>query len=228
MVLLFQAMTSIVGGLDRAEELGGTTAEVAPVLTVAADAPTGSELRLAEALLRCIARWGLSKTTIEDIAREAGMSRATAYRVFPGGKVAILDAASRSEVHRLLREVAEDVAATVDVEDCLVRVVHRASSFLHEHPAMRFMREHEPVVMEQYLGFDTVHALLGTAGDLLAPSLSRHFDLADARELGVWLARLVLSYLQTPADDPSPTDLDGARHLVRTFVLPGLPPVRPG
>ena len=32
------------------------------------------------------ARWGLAKTTVEDAAREAGVSRATVYRYFPGGR----------------------------------------------------------------------------------------------------------------------------------------------
>ena len=32
----------------------------------------------------CIARWGTAKTTLDDIAREAGCSRATIYRLFPG------------------------------------------------------------------------------------------------------------------------------------------------
>jgi hypothetical protein len=57
----------------------GNTDEVAPVLGPA-------EQRVVDALLACIARWGVSKTTVEDVAREAGISRATIYRLFPGGK----------------------------------------------------------------------------------------------------------------------------------------------
>jgi len=43
------------------------------------------EQRMVAAAVRCVARWGLAKTSLDDIAREAGSSRATAYRVFPGG-----------------------------------------------------------------------------------------------------------------------------------------------
>ena len=42
--------------------------------------------RILEATYACIARWGIFKTTVEDAAREAGMSRATVYRHFPGGR----------------------------------------------------------------------------------------------------------------------------------------------
>ena len=40
--------------------------------------------RAAAALLTCIARYGLAKTTLDDVAREAGCSRATLYRYFDG------------------------------------------------------------------------------------------------------------------------------------------------
>ena len=42
--------------------------------------------RVLEACYACIARHGLDRTTVEDVAREAGLSRATIYRAFPGGR----------------------------------------------------------------------------------------------------------------------------------------------
>ena len=50
------------------------------------DAPADAEAaktRLIEAADACIDRFGLAKTTIEDIAAEAKVSRATIYRYFP-------------------------------------------------------------------------------------------------------------------------------------------------
>ena len=40
--------------------------------------------RIRDAALVCIGRFGLAKTTVDDIAREAGCSRATLYRYFDG------------------------------------------------------------------------------------------------------------------------------------------------
>ncbi len=57
-----------------------------------------SDERIVDGALRCIARWGLAKTTVEDVAREAGCSRATLYRAFPGGKDAILAAVAAAEL----------------------------------------------------------------------------------------------------------------------------------
>jgi len=42
--------------------------------------------RILEAGYACVARYGLAKTTVEDVARASGLSRATLYRYFPGGK----------------------------------------------------------------------------------------------------------------------------------------------
>jgi AraC-like DNA-binding protein len=42
-------------------------------------------VRIIDATLACLARHGTAKTTVDDIARQAGVSRATVYRAFPGG-----------------------------------------------------------------------------------------------------------------------------------------------
>src|SRR5579859_3650184 len=47
---------------------------------------TGMRGRIVGGALRCFARYGTTKTTIDDISRETGCSRATVYRAFPGGK----------------------------------------------------------------------------------------------------------------------------------------------
>ena len=58
------------------------------------------EERLVAAMLECIGRWGVAKTTADDIARAAGVSRATLYRAFPGGKDVAFEALLRHELSR--------------------------------------------------------------------------------------------------------------------------------
>ena len=73
--------------------------------------------RLLQATYDCVARWGLAKTTIEDAAREAGVSRATVYRYFPGGRDELLSAVVGWEFSRfflrLYEEVSEDARMVV-------------------------------------------------------------------------------------------------------------------
>ena len=53
---------------------------------------TSAESRVLDAARRCVDRWGLGKLTIDDVATEAGVSRATLYRLFPGGMDVLFDA----------------------------------------------------------------------------------------------------------------------------------------
>ena len=61
--------------------------------------PIGSldpqQTRLVDAALECVAKWGVEKTSLDDVAKSAGISRATVYRLFPGGKEAVVRAAAQ-------------------------------------------------------------------------------------------------------------------------------------
>ncbi|QIL74003.1 TetR/AcrR family transcriptional regulator (plasmid) [Diaphorobacter sp. HDW4B] len=59
-----------------------------------------NETRLIEAALRCIANNGISKTFVEDIAQEAGLSRPTAYRTF-GTRKALLEGVAAHCANRM-------------------------------------------------------------------------------------------------------------------------------
>ena len=65
--------------------------------------------RVLAAAYECVARFGIAKTTVEDVVKESGVSRATVYRVFPGGKDELLRAAVSWEMDRffLMLGVAE-------------------------------------------------------------------------------------------------------------------------
>jgi AcrR family transcriptional regulator len=51
-----------------------------------------TERRILDATRVCCERWGIAKVTVDDVAAEAGVSRATLYRMFPGGKDVLFDA----------------------------------------------------------------------------------------------------------------------------------------
>jgi len=108
-----------------------------------------------------------------------------------------------------------------------VRILHTSATFLAEHDALSFVQEHEPVVFDQYLGWERLDALFSGAGELLEPVLLPYLDPADARRTGVWLARLDVSHLQTPSATLALTDPAGVRRLVHELVMPGLERIAP-
>jgi AcrR family transcriptional regulator len=187
-------------------------------------APGSSEERVVDAMLDCVGRWGLSKTTVEDVARSAGLSRATVYRLFPGGKNAILMAALHTEIARLVAVLTDDLDQVDDLEACLARAISLAAGFLRDNLALEYLREHEWESVETFLAFDRLDTLFLATGALMGPVLERFLEPSQAVDVAVWAARIVMSYLSTPAEYVDLTQEAGARHLVSAYLMPGLAP----
>jgi AcrR family transcriptional regulator len=230
-------MTSATGGSGSPSTTsGGAVAGLGPRAEAAARQrekiielamsvePGSTEERVVDALFDCIARWGLSKTTVEDVARTAGISRATVYRLFPGGKDAILQVALATEVTRLVADLREELESLDDLGACLARAISLAIIRLREHQALCYVREHEWEVVESYLAFDRLDSLIHLAGAAFGPSLLRFLPPERAGHAAMWATRIVVSYLLTPSDEIDPGDEPTARRLVETYLLPGLAP----
>jgi AcrR family transcriptional regulator len=187
--------------------------------------PYGTELdeRIVAATLDCVARWGLAKTTLDDIARAAGCSRATVSRTFPGGKDALVEHVGQRELERFFGALARELADAATVEDALVIAIHEASVAIRRHGALQYLCAHEPEVLLPYLSFDGLAPLLGWSGEFGAVHLARFLDPDTGRDLGEWACRIVLTYseLQFPVLIDL-TDESEARTFVRTYVLPGV------
>lgn len=181
--------------------------------------------RVVAAVVRCIARWGVGKTTLDDVAREAGCSRATVYRLVPGGRDALLVAVARAEVTQFFAGIGHRLATATSLEGLLVAGITEASRRLVEHPALRFLVEHEPEVVLPRLAFHQMDAVLAAAGDFATPHLRRFIaDDEHARRVAEWVSRIVISYTLTPSPHVDLTDDASARRLVQDFILPGLVP----
>jgi AcrR family transcriptional regulator len=181
------------------------------------------EQRVVDAALRCIARWGIAKTTLDDVAREASCSRATIYRLFPGGKDALLDAIVQAELTSFFGALSQRLAdAGDDLEELLVRGICFAASSLHTHEALQFVLAYEPEVILPRVAFKQADRMLAVIVPFAVPYLVPHVGEEEAPGAAEWLARIVLSYTLAPAAGVDVGDESSVRRLVRTFVLPGL------
>jgi AcrR family transcriptional regulator len=186
------------------------------------DVHEGPRARIVGAALRCLARWGLAKTTVEDVAREAGCSRATLYRAFPGGKDAVFTAVADAELARIEGAVARAVEATDDLEDALVAAITTVGRHLDGHAVFRFLLLHEPELVLPHLAFHELDTLLARVRAFGGPLLERHLAPDDAARTAEWVARIVISFTCSPSAGVQLTDDSSVRRLVRSFVLPGL------
>ena len=181
------------------------------------------EQRIIDAALRCIARWGIAKTTLDDVARQASCSRATIYRLFPGGKDALLEATVQAELARVFSELSRRLDEAGDnFEELVVAGITCAAQELASHEALQFVLAYEPEVILPRVAFKQADRLLSVVTAFAAPYLARHVGEEEAPRAAEWLARIVLSYTLAPATGVDVRDESSVRRLVRTFVLPGL------
>ncbi len=177
--------------------------------------------RILDGALACVARVGLGKTTLDDVAREAGCARATVYRCF-AGKQGLFTAVLQREVDALgVRAI--NAAATADsLADAIVAVILAGTDTFTSHAALRFVVEHEQEILAPQLSFDRGSAVLRGAGTLLAPAFTRFVEPDRAERLAEWVARVTLSYLLNPSEQVRFDDRAQVRAFVVDFVLPGV------
>jgi AcrR family transcriptional regulator len=179
--------------------------------------------RVIDATLRCVARWGVAKTTVDDVAREAGVGRATLYRMFPGGRDALFDGAVAAETARFFARLDGQLGDAASLEDTLVIAIVEAGRSLRDHPPLQFLLAHEPEAILPHVAFHQMDAVLRTIAELARPYLSPWLPDSEAAARGAeWVTRIVLSYAVAPSSDVDVCDAASVRSLVRTFILPGL------
>jgi AcrR family transcriptional regulator len=175
--------------------------------------------RAYDAALTCFGRVGVAKTTLDEVAREAGCSRATLYRHFPG-KQPLINALVVREAARMADAIIAAADAEATLADAAVAVLTTGARALFDHDALRYVMAVEPELVVPYLSFERGDALLAVASHRLAPAFTRFCDAERSVRLAEWVIRLGLSYLCSP-EAVDVVDEQRARALIEAFVLPG-------
>lgn len=198
------------------------------ILTNATEADTRSvatEDRIRTATLSCIGRFGLAKTTLDDVARESGVSRATIYRIFPGGRDTLFEAVLTAEVHRFFGELAAELDRHDDLEDVVVAGLGASMRFLLGHEALGAVVAYDPALLLPQLAFDRLEGVLTAATAFATPYLEPHLGTHAAGISGAeHLVRIVLSYTLQPSPRLDPFADASVRAFVQRHILPGLRP----
>jgi AcrR family transcriptional regulator len=179
--------------------------------------------RILSATYACIARYGLAKTTMEDAAREAGLSRATVYRHFPGGREELVREVIAWETARFFLRLAEAVAGTRDFAELLEEALVFAHEAVEGHEVLQKVLQTEP---ERLLPTLTVESekirVLITA--FLVPHLQAERRLRpgiDPSQAADYVARMLLSWIGAPGRWDL-TDRAQVQTLVRAEFLAGI------
>jgi AcrR family transcriptional regulator len=184
-----------------------------------------AETRILDATKACCERWGIAKVSIDDIAAEAGVSRATLYRMFPGGKDVVFDAHRVRELEQFFTELKKGVSGAVDLEDLLVRTVVVATHELRSDRHLAIMLASEPGDTLSQLTVQGLPRITRMASLFLAPLVEPYLGRQSAARLVELLSRLVISYFLAPSERVDLGDAQSAREFIRTQILPAFQPI---
>lgn len=169
-----------------------------------------------------MSRHGAAKTTVDDVAREAGVGRATLYRYFPN-RQALISATFDAEVVRISAAIDASGAAQSDLEGSLLAMMSVAAYEVSNHDALQYALVNEPDQVLPYLAFEGGEHFILIAAKAFLPSLSRFLPAELVVRSSEWCARIVLAFL-VPSARLVIADEVVVRDAVRDFVLPGILP----
>ena len=182
--------------------------------------------RLLEAAYECVARYGLGKTTVEDVVKQSGILRATVYRAFPGGKDELLRAAVGWEMGRFFGRLAEAVAGSADFASLVEQGLQFAHDAVRDHAVLQKVLVAEPEKLLPLLTTEQERPLEFITAFLL-PYLEREqaagriVDGVDLATSAGFVARMILSLITSPGS----WDLDAPAQVhavVREQILAGI------
>lgn len=176
--------------------------------------------RLIDAAEACFSRFGVAKTTLDDIATEAGVSRATVYRYFDGGRDEIILGVVLREANKFLEALQRRVQRQSDLADAIVEgVMYTVASVRNnDHLALLFAPE---VAGQTTTIAGASTALFEMTTDFLRPIFEqarRDGQLRDgviAEDAAEFVLRIILSVLAV--DGPRRRSEAKERQFLRTF-----------
>ena len=176
-----------------------------------------------------VSRWGWRRASVDDIAREAQLSRASVYRCYPGGRGAVMAALLADERARF--DAMVSACRRDQLDDTLVELVMATARWFKHHAMLQHVLRHEPDLVGPHLAFaggdklllimsgqigELISELLGDAGlgcDRNREELARYVD---------WFARLLRSHLLIPSSCVASDDPESVRRLVDRLVIPAI------
>ena len=189
--------------------------------------PRSTRERVLEATYDCVGRFGMGKTTVEDVVKESGVSRATIYRLFPGGKDQLLRETVAWEMNRFFARLAEAVYDAPDFATLLERGLdvrarrHRRARRAEEGARHRARPPAPAHDRRAAPGARLHHRVPPPVPRARAARTGAYATECDLDAAADYVARMVLSLIGSPGrwdmDDP-----DQVRELVRDELLGGV------
>jgi len=196
--------------------------------------PADETSKVLDAAAACYLRLGLAKTTAAEIAKAAGISRATLYRRF-GSQEDIFFAVLERESEAMAEEAHDYLATFTDPGERLVESIMFSISQMHNRPVHSaiFTGESAAWATQRAIrlamirritarGLRMVMKVAAQDPDGGKPSSSEGLSDEQMADLSDWVLRILMSYASVPGlGDRSPDDI---RRQLTMWFLPGVRP----
>ncbi len=177
-----------------------------------------SDFAILEATIRCLTRYGMDRMTVEDVARAAGVGRATVFRRFES-KDDLIRQAFALELQRLVAEFGSKGAAFDDPFERLVELTVDMVRVIRTHPvAQRLVEDDNALPLQRdprisAFQLEAVQRMLSQT----AEELDVEIDTTVPAEL---LLRFFASMWMTPDIGTGADDEAVTRQMVQILLAP--------
>lgn len=192
-------------------------------------APVAEREAILDAAAACYLRIGVAKTTASDIARTAGVSRATLYRRCGSHETIFLAVLTR-ESEYMAAEAEEFLASVRDPAERLVEGMLFSIEQIRSRPVHAAVFGGDSAAWAAGQAFqEEALRRIGDAGvrPLLAPALTDgSLSEDDVTDLVDWILRILISYAAVPGDGGRRPDQ--IRRQLTAWFLPSFATQLPG
>jgi AcrR family transcriptional regulator len=178
----------------------------------------GLELRILDAARECVEKHGFSTVTVEDVCIAADISRATLYRVFPGGRDVLFEALRVRGLEEFFTVLRANVEGAQSLDQLLTRCVVVATTELQHDEHLAAMLATSPGETLGNLTVDGVARIVRVATDFFVPLVSEFVSEDDARIIVELMVRLVISFFLAPNPDFDCTNEQQVNGFIRSYL----------
>ncbi|CND56355.1 TetR family transcriptional regulator [Mycobacterium tuberculosis] len=178
--------------------------------------------RIIDAAEECFRRFGVAKTTVEDIAAAARLSRATVYRSVTGGRDELILAVVVRDLHRFLDRLAARLRRERSVPEAIVEGAMDAIEYVRSEPTIAHFLVPEAAGHMQAAVAGAAEHVLDLCCEYVRPYFAQaqrqRMLRADIEVEGTveFLFRIITSLIVMDRD----RDAEAQRRFLRTYVVP--------
>ncbi|WEB39380.1 TetR/AcrR family transcriptional regulator [Streptomyces yunnanensis] len=172
--------------------------------------------------------FGLRRSTVDDVAKRAGVSRVTVYRRV-GNKDELVQRVLLREYRQFVAEVDAAVAGLPTMEERMVEGFAAVLRLIRGHPLIGGLMRLEPETMLPYLTVESGPSFLAMRG-YLAGHLRRarrvtgeegdEQESGDPVAVAELMVRITVSFLLNPVSCFELDDDEKAREFARRYLMP--------